>query len=130
MCYKDLPRFVTYRARIKGTNTVSVIQLITYLENWVSAGGVLILMGRLLPAQSYCPVQVRAANESQCILSTTEMTSIITTTTESTNYLYYMIAVAAAMVIALLVILLLIVIIGVLLNILKSSKKCRANEIE
>ena len=126
LCYKDSPHFVTYRARIEGTDAVSVVQLITYLEKWVSANVVLIVMGQLLIAQSYCPVQIGGVNESQCILST-EMLSTFTTSTNSFHYLIAVILVV--MVVALLVISMLIIINVLLLKKLKLSKK-RTNEIE
>ena len=102
LCYEDSPHFVTYRARLAGTDTDSGI---AYLDKWASAS-------QLLSAQS-CPVQ----NESQCIMST-EMTSTLTTSVIMSTNSDSVIAVMAVMVvIAFLVISMLPARVGVLLEI-------------
>ena len=122
-----MPRFVTYYARIEGSDTASVI---TYLEKWVSARGVLIVMGQLLPAQSYCPVQIRSVNGSQCILPTTEMPSALTTSIiVSMNSDNVIVIMAVVVVIEFLMISMLLVIVGVLLK-KGISKGTKAKEIE
>jgi len=100
------------------------MQLMNYLEQWISAGGVIIIKDQLLPAQSNCPVQIKAFNETQCVMSTT----CTVTSTRSFDYLIGVIAVI--IVLALFVILLLLIFIGVLLNKLKKSKNNEIKDIK
>ena len=74
LCFMDTPQFVTYRAEIHGTMEVSALDLISYIEKWLSSGAVLSVRAQLLTPQTFCPVQIISANEVECT-STMLMTS-------------------------------------------------------
>ena len=79
------PQYVTYRAKIQGTTNVAALELISYIEQWVTSGAILNVRAQFLNLQPFCTVP---ADEDECEIpsqSTSELPTISTSTSISTE---------------------------------------------
>ena len=83
------PQYVTYRAKIQGTTNVAALELISYIEQWVTSGAILNVRAQFLNLQPFCTVPIISADEDECEIpsqSTSELPTISTSTNGSSGY--------------------------------------------
>ncbi len=57
---------MTYRAVVTGTESVSVVEIASLIEEWVSEGGSIIVQSTRLGLTSSCPVVIADRDSSEC----------------------------------------------------------------
>ena len=88
ICFMQSPQYVTYRAKIQGTTNVAALELISYIEQWVTSGAILNVRAQFLNLQPFCTVPITSADEGECEIpsqSTSELPMISTSTSISTE---------------------------------------------
>ena len=83
ICFMQSPQYVTYRAKIQGTTNVAALELISYIEQWVTSGAILNVRAQFLNLQPFCTVPIISADEDECEIpsqSTSELPMISTST--------------------------------------------------
>ena len=93
ICFMQSPQYVTYRAKIQGTTNVAALELISYIEQWVTSGAILNVRAQFLNLQPFCAVPIISADEDECT-----STSISTETNGSSGYNTTVIAIIIAVV--------------------------------
>ena len=80
-CFRESPKYVTYRARLSGTSETDSGSLISLIEEWVSGGRAsIIVTGVLMTVDSECSVAISSLSEGECspIVIQTPTSSIYT----------------------------------------------------
>ena len=101
ICFMQSPQYVTYRAKIQGTTNVAALELISYIEQWVTSGAILNVRAQFLNLQPFCTVPIISADEDECEIpsqSTSELPTISTSTNGSSGYNTTVIAIIIAVV--------------------------------
>ena len=73
-CSEKSPKFLIYRARLKGTSHTDSRMLRSLIEEWVNGGGSIIVTGILMPIDPECAVAISSLSEAECEISTTDPT--------------------------------------------------------
>ena len=102
ICFTQSPQYVTYRAKIQGTTNVAALELISYIEQWVTSGVKVNVKAQFLNLQPFCTVPIISTNEDECEIpsqSTSELPTISTSTSISTKTIAIIIAVVCIVII-------------------------------
>ena len=66
-CDQELVKYVTFRARLRGTHENSSEHLVSLLTDWISTGPVIKIMGLLMTVEKNCITKISSFNEQNCI---------------------------------------------------------------
>ncbi len=121
----DSPDRVTYRAVITGTESVSVVEIASLIEEWVSKGGSIIVQSTRLGLTNSCPVVIADRDSPECPEDITNRT--LSTPPPSTSTSGAVAGGVVAGVLAIAVIVLVIVVILLLLRARRSGSKDISN---
>ncbi len=134
-CFVDSPDHVTYRAVVTGTESVSVVEIASLIEEWVSKGGSIIVQSTRLGLTSSCPVVIADRDSPECPEDITNRTfstqpppstSGVATSTEAPSVAVSVVGAVAggvvAGVLAIIVIVLVIVVIIVVVLFLRARR--------
>ncbi len=131
-CFDDSPDHVTYRAVVTGTESMSVVEIASLIEEWVSEGGSIIVQSTRLGLTSSCPVVIADRDSPECpeditnrTLSTpppSPSTSAVATSTAAPSVAASVAGGVVAGVLVIVVIVLLIVVIIVVVLFLRARR--------
>ena len=80
-CFSESPHQITFRAQINQTSQSSTVELVSYIEQWITSTGSLVVQGSLLQLNTTCPlVIVDQFVASECPL---DQPTIVTATTST-----------------------------------------------
>ncbi len=65
VCF-DSPQYVTYRAVLTGTNTLSACELTVLIEQWIESDPLVVVQSEGLRVRDTCPVVIAALNSPEC----------------------------------------------------------------
>ena len=77
-CFSESPKYVTYRATLKGTSETESDSLISFIEDWVSGRPSIIVTGVLLSVDSDSSVAISSLSEEECLPTERPNTNITT----------------------------------------------------
>ncbi len=127
-CFDGSSSHVTYRAVLTGTENVSVVELISLIERWISDTSSIIVQSIGLGLTNTCPVVIADRDSPECpedITNRTQMaapTSSIATTSPTESVVVNVGAVAGWVVAGVLVIAVLVLIVIVVLLLLRQRR--------
>ncbi len=135
-CFDGSSSHVTYRAVLTGTETVSAVELISLIEQWISDTSSIIVQSTRLGLTNTCPVVITDRDSPECpedITNRTQMatpTSFIATSSPTESVVVNVGAVAGGVVAGVLAIavLVLIVIVLIVLRQRRSGSKDMSDE--
>ena len=81
-CFPESQQHATFRARLNETSQVTTLQLITYIEQWVSTEGFISIQNVRLGINNTCSLVITDFNSPECpslVLTTTSITSAANT---------------------------------------------------
>lgn len=64
--YKDSPQHVTYRAILSKTNNTSSVELVSYIEQWITATQSIVVESVELNINTTCPLVIRDFSSPEC----------------------------------------------------------------
>ncbi len=82
-CFDGSSSHVTYRAVLTGTETVSAVELISLIEQWISDTSSIIVQSTRLGLTNTCPVVITDRDSLECPEDITNLTTATTSPTES-----------------------------------------------
>ena len=57
-CFSESPQQITFRAQLNQTSQSSIVELVSYIEQWITTPGSLVVQGSLLQLNSTCPLVI------------------------------------------------------------------------
>ena len=82
-CFDGSSSHVTYRAVLTATETVSAVELISLIEQWISDTSSIIVQSTRLDLTNTCPVVITDRDSLECPEDITNRTTATTSPTES-----------------------------------------------
>ena len=80
-CFEESEDAVTYRAEVTGTPLAPPSQIISFIEEWLSQGALILFDIVLVPVDDSCQVVVSSIADPECNTPTTATTGIMTEAT-------------------------------------------------
>ena len=82
VCFDDSPSYLTYRAVLTGTESVSTIQLARLMEQWVENDPIVVVQSAGLSVTNSCPIVIANLNSPEC---PEDITNRTTSSSEAVN---------------------------------------------
>ncbi len=122
VCFDASPSHVTYRAVLTGPESVSTIQLVRLMEQWVENDPIVVVQRTGLGVTNSCPIVIANLNSPECPEDITNRTTSTSSPTESAGVVVSVGAVAGGVVAGVLAIAVLVLIVIMLVKMLRHRR--------